>query len=62
MFCSIAKKNKFCIWPIVSVCSPLCQMLRSKIYVCKYIEIRNRGYFQLALQAREFSIIVCLRV
>jgi hypothetical protein len=49
----IAKLVKFGIQLIITVCSLLCQMLRQKIYVCKYIKISNRSYAQIIFIASE---------
>jgi hypothetical protein len=51
----IAKLVKFGIQLIITVCSLLLQILRQKIYVCKYIKISNRSYAQIIFMAGEAS-------
>ncbi len=49
----IAKLIKFRIRPIITVCSLFLQMLRQKIYICKYIKISNINYAQMIFMAGE---------
>jgi len=49
----IAQLIKFGFQLIITVCSLLCQMLRPKIYVCKFTKINNFSYAQIIFMASE---------
>ncbi len=52
----IAKLVKIGIRLISTVCSLLCQMLRQKIYICKYIKISNISYAKIFFIASEAGL------